>query len=128
MPAPSTRYAKNGRVSIAYQVVGDAPIDVVFPPGFVSNVEHWWEMPTAAHFVERLASFAPGVMWDKRGTGLSDPSAGGPSLDERVDDLTAVMDAAGCERPALLGISEGGPANLMFAASHPERTAALVLY
>jgi len=125
---PQTRYAKSGRVSIAYQVVGDGPIDLVFIPGYVSNVEQYWEMPAAARAFRRFASFARLIPWDKRGTGLSDPVARVPTLDERVEDLRAVMDAAGSERAALMGISEGGPVALLFAATHPERVSALVLY
>ena len=125
---PKTRYAKSAGASIAYQVVGDGPIDLVFNQGFVSNVELWWEMPTAVRIVERLTSFSRLILWDKRGTGLSDPFHRVPTLDERVDDLRAVMDSVGSERAALFGISEGGPMSLLFAASHPERISALVLY
>ncbi len=125
---PKTRYAKSGGVSIAYQVLGEGPLDVVFIPGFVSNVEFWWELPGTTRIFERLASFARVILWDKRGTGLSDPVDRVPTLDERVDDLMAVMDAVGSERAAFFGVSEGGPMSLLFAASHPERTTALVLY
>ena len=113
---------------IAYQVIGDGPFDLVLVPGFVSNVEHYWEMPVVPVMFQRLASFSRLILWDKRGTGLSDPVAGVPSLDERMDDLRAVMDAAGAERAALFGISEGGPMSLLFAATYPHRTRALVLY
>jgi class 3 adenylate cyclase len=123
-----TRYAKSGGVSIAYQVVGDGPIDLVFTQGFVSNVDHWWEMPNAVRLLERLASFSRLILWDKRGTGLSDPSDRVPTSDERVDDLRAVMESVGSERAALYGISEGGPMSVLFAATYPERTSALVLY
>jgi class 3 adenylate cyclase len=125
---PKTRYAKSGGVSIAYQVVGDGPVDLVFTQGFVSNVDHWWDMPAAVRILERLASFSRLILWDKRGTGLSDPSDRAPTLDQRVDDLRAVMEAVGSEQAALFGISEGGPMSLLFAASYPERTSALVLY
>jgi pimeloyl-ACP methyl ester carboxylesterase len=125
---PKTRYAKTGGVSIAYQVVGDGPLELVFIPGYVSNVEYYWEIPSMARALERLASFSRLIVWDKRGTGLSDPVGRVPTLDERADDLRAVMDAAGCERAALFGISEGGPMGLLFAAAHPERTSALVLH
>jgi pimeloyl-ACP methyl ester carboxylesterase len=125
---PKTRYAKSGGVSIAYQVVGEGPSDVVFIPGYVSNVEFFWELPAMARVFERLASFSRVILWDKRGTGLSDPVADVPSLDQRTDDLMAVMDAAGCERASFFGVSEGGPMGLLFAAAHPERTSALVLY
>jgi pimeloyl-ACP methyl ester carboxylesterase/class 3 adenylate cyclase len=125
---PETRYAKSGGVSIAYQVVGDGPIDLVFIPGFVSNVEYYWEMPAAARAFRRFASFSRLIIWDKRGTGLSDPVARVPTLDERAEDLRAVMDAAGSERAALMGISEGGPMGLLFSAAYPERTTALILH
>jgi class 3 adenylate cyclase len=103
-------------------------MDLVFMPGFVSNVEFYWELPTTTRIFERLASFSRVVLWDKRGTGLSDPIDHVPTLDERVDDLKAVMATVGCERAAFFGVSEGGPMSLLFAAAHPERTAALVLY
>jgi len=125
---PKTRYAKAGRVSIAYQVVGEGPLDLVFIPGYVSNVEYYWEMPTMVGALERLASFSRLIVWDKRGTGLSDPVERVPTLDERAEDLRAVMDAAGSERAALFGISEGGPMGMLFAAAHPERTSALILH
>ena len=125
---PKTRYAKSGGVSIAYQVLGEGPLDVVFLPGFVSNVEFYWELPSTTRIFERLASFSRVVLWDKRGTGLSDPVDRVPTLDERVDDLMAVMDTVGSERAAFFGVSEGGPMGLLFSATHPERTAALVLY
>jgi pimeloyl-ACP methyl ester carboxylesterase len=125
---PKTRYAKTGGVSIAYQVVGGGKFDLVFIPGYVSNVEYYWEMPGTARALERLASFSRLIVWDKRGTGLSDPVERVPTLDERADDLRAVMDAADSERAALFGISEGGPMGLLFAAAHPERTLALVLH
>ena len=126
---PETRYAKSGDCHIAYQVVGKGPIDVVFIPGFVSHVENFWEEPRPAHFYRRLASFARLIIFDKRGTGMSDPVPVGqlPTLEQRMDDVRAVMDAAGSERAALVGISEGGPLSLLFAATHPDRTAAIVL-
>jgi pimeloyl-ACP methyl ester carboxylesterase len=126
---PKTRYAKGtGDVHIAYQVVGEGPVDLVFIQGFVSNVDYWWEMPVAARLLNRLASFSRLILWDKRGTGLSDPVDRVPTLDERVEDLRAVMQAVGSERTALYGISEGGPMALLFAAAHPEQTSALILY
>ncbi len=129
IPAPPhTRYAKSGGVSLAYQVVGEGPIDLVFCQGFVSNVDYWWEMPVAARLLRRLSSFSRLIIWDKRGTGLSDPVDHVPSLEERVEDLEAVMAAAGSERAAIYGISEGGPMSMQFAAVHPERTTALILY
>jgi pimeloyl-ACP methyl ester carboxylesterase/class 3 adenylate cyclase len=108
--------------------VGEGSFDLVLVPGFVSNVEHYWEMPVVPQIMERLASFSRLILWDKRGTGRSDPVSGVPTLEERMDDLRAVMDAAGSERAALYGISEGGPMSLMFAATYPGRVRALVLY
>lgn len=123
-----TLYAKSGDLSIAYQVVGDGPLDLVFVPGLVSHVEAFHELPGYSRFIERLASFARVITFDKRGTGLSDRIADAPSYEQRMDDIMAVMDAAGSERAALFGISEGGPLGAMFAASHPERTLALVTF
>ena len=124
---PETRYAKSGDVHIAYQVVGDAPRDLVLVPGWVSNIEMFWEEPTVARFFERLASFARLILFDKRGTGLSDRVAEMPNLETRMDDVRAVMDAVGSERAALFGYSEGGPMCALFAATYPARTAALVM-
>ena len=126
--APRTRYALSGDAHIAYQVFGEGDLDLVFVPGFVSNIEHYWEMPRVPDLLERLGSFARVVIFDKRGTGLSDPVAGPPPLEQRMDDMQAVMDAVGVERAALFGVSEGGPASLLFAATYPDRTSALVLY
>src|SRR4051812_13717902 len=123
-----TRYAKSGRVSVAYQVVGEGSDDLILVPGFVSHVEVAWEQPRLAHFLGRLASFSRLIMFDKRGTGMSDPVDIPPSMDERMDDIRAVMDAAGSPRGTLFGISEGGTLSLVFASKHPERTRALVLY
>ncbi|MGH2964479.1 MAG: adenylate/guanylate cyclase domain-containing protein [Solirubrobacterales bacterium] len=127
-PPPRTRYALSGDAHIAYQVFGEGDLDLVFVPGFVSNIEHYWEMPQVPDVLERLGSFARVVIFDKRGTGLSDPVGGPPPLEQRMDDMQAVMDAAGVERAALYGISEGGPASVLFAATYPERTSALILY
>jgi class 3 adenylate cyclase len=123
-----TRYARSPEGSIAYQVVGDGPMDVVVVPGFVSNVEYIWELPGVAAVLNRFASYARLIIWDKRGTGLSDPVAGPPPLDERMDELLAVLDAAGSERAALFGVSEGGPLSVLFAATYPRRVSALALY
>ena len=125
-----TKYAKSGDVHIAYQIVGDGPIDLVIVPGWASNVEGWWELPLAAAFYERLASFCRLIIFDKRGTGMSDqvPIHELPTLEQRMDDVRAVMDAAGSERAVLFGYSEGGPMSLLFAATYPERTAALILH
>jgi class 3 adenylate cyclase len=125
---PETQYARRGDIFIAYQVLGDAPLDLVFVPGFVSNVEHWWEAPSISRFMQRLASFSRLILFDKRGTGLSDRVAGIATLEERMDDVRAVMDAVGSEQAAVFGISEGGPMSILFAATYPERTSALVVY
>ena len=129
MQRSETRYARSGDLSIAYQVVGDGPFDLVYVPGWVSNIELMWEEPGLARFLERLASFARLILFDKRGTGLSDPvpTDGLPTLEERMDDVRAVMDAVGSERAALLGHSEGGNMCVLFAATYPERTTALLL-
>jgi pimeloyl-ACP methyl ester carboxylesterase/class 3 adenylate cyclase len=128
MSPPPTRYARSGDVSIAYQVVGDGPLDLVLVLGFATHVELQWEAPPFAQFCERLASFSRLLIFDKRGTGLSDPVTEVPTLEERIDDVRAVMDAAGSERAALFGISEGAPMSVLFAATHPERVSSLVLY
>jgi len=125
---PKTSYAKSGDVYIAYQVVGDGPFDLVFVPGAWSNIEWAWEEPLVARFLHRLASFSRLILFDKRGTGLSDRLAAVPDLEERMDDVRAVMDAAGSKRAALLGVSEGGPMSIQFAATYPDRAIALVLY
>ncbi len=126
--SPTTQYAKSGDYQIAYQVVGNGPIDLVFVPGWVSHLELWWEIPTVAAFLERLASFSRMIIFDKRGTGLSDRSGEVQTLELRMDDLRAVMDACGVERAAIFGISEGGPMSMLFAATYPARISALVLY
>ena len=124
---PTTRYAKSGDLHIAYQVFGDGPFDLVYAPGFISHVEMNWELPFWATMFRHLSRFCRVIIFDKRGTGLSDRAAGWPTLEERMDDIRAVMDAAGSERAALWGVSEGGPMCMVFAALYPERTAALVL-
>jgi pimeloyl-ACP methyl ester carboxylesterase/class 3 adenylate cyclase len=124
---PETRYAKSGDVHIAYQVVGDGPMDLVLVPGFTSHLDMAWE-PPMEHVTQRLASFSRLILFDKRGTGLSDPIDEPPPLEVRMDDVRAVMDAAGSERAALLGNSEGGAMALLFAATYPERTRALVTW
>jgi pimeloyl-ACP methyl ester carboxylesterase len=128
MTPPETRYARSGDLRIAYQVVGNGPFDLVFVSGFASNAEVFWEMPEWAHLFSRLAGFSRLILFDKRGTGLSDRMAGITHLEERMDDVRAVMDAAGSQRAALFGISEGGPMSLLFAATYPERVRALALY
>ncbi len=113
---------------IAYQVFGNGPIDLVFIPGWVSHIEYAWDEPSFAYALQRLGSFSRVVWFDKRGTGLSDRSAELPTLEERMDDVRAVMDAVGLARAALFGMSEGGSMSVLFAATHPKRTSALVLY
>jgi len=125
---PETKYLQNGDVSIAYQVVGNGPFDLLIVPGFISHLEQAWEDPAYSRFLQRLASFSRLIQFDKRGTGLSDRIVDIPSLEQRMDDVRAVMDATGSERAALFGISEGGPMSVLFAATYPERTSALVLY
>ncbi len=128
MSTTPTRYARSDDASIAFQVVGDGPLDVVLVLGFATHLELQWELPPLARFLERLSSFSRLVIFDKRGTGLSDPVAEVPTLEQRIDDVRAVMDAAGSERAALFGISEGGPMSVLFAAAHPARVTSLVLY
>jgi class 3 adenylate cyclase/pimeloyl-ACP methyl ester carboxylesterase len=128
---PETRYAKSSDgVHIAYQVLGDSELDLVLAPGFVSHLEHSWEDPALARFLRRLASFSRLIVFDKRGTGLSDriPSDRPALLEDRVGDIAAVMDAAGSTRAAIMGISETAAMALLFAATHPERTSAVVAY
>ena len=124
---PQTRYAKSGGVSIAYQVVGDGPIDLVLVPGWVSNIDVFWEEPRLARLLTRLASFSRLILFDKRGTGLSDRVSDMPSLEVRMDDVRAVMDAVGSQRAALFGYSEGGPMCILFAATYPDRASALIM-
>ena len=125
-----TQYTRSGDAHIAYQVHGQGPLDLVLVPGWVSHVELAWEEPTLASFLSRLASFSRLIMFDKRGTGLSDrvPEEQLPTIEERMDDLRAVMDAVGSQRAALMGFSEGGNLCTLFAATYPERTTALVLF
>jgi pimeloyl-ACP methyl ester carboxylesterase/DNA-binding CsgD family transcriptional regulator len=122
-----TRYAKSGDVSIAYQVLGDGPLDLVFVMGWVSHLDWFWEEPRFARFLRRLAAFSRLILFDKRGTGLSDRSVGLPPLEQRMDDVRAVLDAVDSQRAALFGISEGGPMCALFAATYPERTSALIM-
>jgi DNA-binding SARP family transcriptional activator/pimeloyl-ACP methyl ester carboxylesterase/class 3 adenylate cyclase/tetratricopeptide (TPR) repeat protein len=125
---PPVRYARSGDLNIAYQVTGDGPIDLVLISGFVSHLEKDWEEPRHAHFLERLSSIARLIRFDKRGTGLSDRPPGGPDLEQRMDDVRAVMDAVGSRRAVLFGYSEGAPMAILFTASYPERARALILY
>lgn len=126
---PETRYVLSGDANIACQVVGDGPIDVVFVMGWISHLEYFWKNHLFASFLERLASFSRLILFDKRGTGLSDrvPLSELPTLEQRMEDVHAVMDAVGSERAVLIGISEGGPMCSLFAATYPERTSALVM-
>ena len=123
-----TRYARSGALSIAYQVFGEGEVNLVLIPGWASHVENVWTIPDFAAFAQQLARFARVVMLDRRGTGLSDPVADPPTLEERMDDVRAVLDAVGWPRAAIWGISEGGPMAMMFAATYPDRTQALLLY
>jgi pimeloyl-ACP methyl ester carboxylesterase len=128
MDLPETRYAKSGDVRIAYQITGSGSFDVVWVTGFVSNLDLEWESPPRARFFSRLSAFSRLIRFDKRGTGLSDRVSGVPHLEARMDDVRAVMDAAGCECAALIGASEGGAMSMLFAATYPQRTRALALY
>ncbi len=127
---PETRYAQSAGVNVAYQVVGHGPVDVVYVPGWVSHVELAWELPELAAGFERLASFSRLILFDKRGTGMSDPVPADqlPTLEQRMDDVRAVMDAVTCERAAIFGASEGGNMSMLFAATYPERTIALCTF
>jgi pimeloyl-ACP methyl ester carboxylesterase len=128
-PHPRVSYARSGSVNIAYQVVGDGPVDLVFVMGWVSHLEYFWNEPSFARFLDRLAGMSRLILFDKRGTGLSDPVpvTGLPTLEQRLDDVRAVMEAAGSARAVLLGVSEGGPLCSLFAATYPERTEALIM-
>jgi pimeloyl-ACP methyl ester carboxylesterase len=124
---PVTQYAKSGDVNIAYQVTGEGPIDLVFVPGYVTHIGLHWSMPTFVPFLERLSSFSRLIRFDKRGTGMSDRVSGAPALETRMDDVRAVMDAVGSQRAAFYGLAEGAAMSILFAATYPGRTAALVL-
>jgi class 3 adenylate cyclase len=125
---PETRYARSGKVSIAYQVMGEGPPDLVFVPGVISNVEYAWTLPALTDWFGSLASFSRVIWFDKRGTGASDRVTDVPTLETRMDDVRAVMDEVGSEQAVLMGVSEGGPLSILFAASHPERASALILW
>ena len=124
---PRTRYVRNGDANIAYQVAGDGPIDLVFVPGWFSHLDFFWELPASRAFFTQLAAFSRLIVYDKRGTGLSDPLDRAGSSEDRFDDLRAVMDAAGAERPVICGLSEGGIVAALFAAASPERVRSLIL-
>ena len=125
---PETHYAKSGEVSIAYQVLGSGPVDLIYVPGWVSHLEYGWEEPSVARFYRRLASFSRLILFDKRGTGMSDQGTNMPTLEQRMDDVRAVMEAVGCERAVVFGMSEGGNMAMVFAATYPERTIALITF
>jgi pimeloyl-ACP methyl ester carboxylesterase len=127
-PPSETRYAFSGDVSVAYQVMGDGPVDIIVVPGLFSHVEFLHEVPGYTAFLRQLRNFARVVTFDKRGQGLSDRISGAPSLEQRVDDLRAVMDAIGSQRAVLFGFSEGCPMSVMFAATHPSRVSHLILF
>jgi pimeloyl-ACP methyl ester carboxylesterase len=128
MAKPATSYASAGDISIAYQVVGDGPIDLVYAQGWLTNIEYAWESPHYAEFLTKLGRFSRLIFFDKRGTGLSDREVGFPTLEQRTEDITAVLDAVGSDKAALMGVSEGGNMSALFAATYPERTRALVMY
>jgi class 3 adenylate cyclase len=126
--APDTRYVKTDDVYVAYQVVGDGPFDLLFVPGFVSNVEAAWRDPDQSAFFRRLASFCRLILFDKRGTGMSDRGTHDFTLEQRMHDVQAILDAVGSKQAALFGVSEGGPMSLLYAATYPQRTSALAIY
>ena len=126
-PLPRTRYAMSGGLNIAYQEFGDGPLDLVHVPGFISHLDLAWEDPNRAEAARRWSAFARVLVFDKRNTGLSDRTSAAPTMEERMDDIRAVMEDAGVERAAIIGISEGGPLAVLFAATYPERVTSLVL-
>jgi pimeloyl-ACP methyl ester carboxylesterase len=128
MERPETRYARCGDVGIAYQVVGGSPIDLIYAHGWLGNVEYAWESPEYARFLTKLGRFSRLISFDKRGTGMSDRDVGFPTLEQRTEDIRAVLDAVGSNQAALIGVSEGGNMACLFAATHPDRVSALVLY
>jgi pimeloyl-ACP methyl ester carboxylesterase len=113
------QYARSGDLRIAYGTLGDGPVDFVFVPGFVSHLDNWWETNAPARFFRRIASFSRLIMFDKRGTGLSDPFDGVPTLEQRIDDVRAVMDAVGSTSAFICGLSEGGPMSVLYSATYP---------
>ena len=127
LAVPETHYARSGDINIAYQVIGGGPIDLVFIMGWVSHLEYFWAEPSFARFLNRLAAFSRLILIDKRGTGLSDRVTELPTLEQRMDDLRAVMDSVGSTQASLVGVSEGGPMCALFAATYPEKTRALVM-
>ena len=127
MDVPDTHYARSGNVYVAYQVFGEGPFDLVVVPGALSNIAYGWEFKSWRNFYGTLASFARVLLFDKRGTGISDPVPGAPSIEERMDDVRAVMDVAGSQRAALMGSLDGAAMAALFAATYPERVAGLIL-
>ncbi|HEX3734634.1 MAG TPA: adenylate/guanylate cyclase domain-containing protein, partial [Solirubrobacterales bacterium] len=125
---PKLNYARNGDINIAYQVIGEGPLDLLVIPPFVSHLDLYWAAPKTASFLRRLASFSRLILFDKRGTGLSDPVPEVGTLEDRMEDVHAVLDDCGSRRAAVFGLSEGGPMSLLFAATYPERTTALVMF
>ena len=128
MDVPRTKYAKSGKVHVAYQVVGSGPVDLVISPGAVSHLDLYWQNPDLVAFFREVTEFARLILFDKRGTGLSDRSVGIATLEDRMDDIRAVMDAAGSRRAVIFGFSEGATMSILFAATHPERTRGLIVY
>src|SRR5947209_1731374 len=122
---PEVRYAKSGDLHVAYETLGDGPLDFVLAPGFVSHLDLGWENAGVRGFLEHAAGLGRVIAFDKRGTGMSDPVEGVPTLEDRMDDIRAVMDAVGSERAALMGISEGGAMCILFAATYPDRVSHL---
>ncbi len=118
---PETKYTKSGDISIAYQTIGNGPVDLVYVPGWLSHLEYAWENPAYSKFIKRLSNFSRVICLDKRGTGLSDRSVGYPTLEERMDDVRAVMDTVDSEKAVLFGVSEGGNMSALFAATYPWR-------
>ncbi len=127
MAMPPTQYAYAGDIAIAYQVVGDGPIDLVYAQGWLTNIEYAWESPHYADFLTKLGRFSRLICFDKRGTGLSERNVGYPTLEQRTEDIVAVLDAVGSDKAALFGVSEGGNMSALFAATYPERTLGCVL-
>jgi pimeloyl-ACP methyl ester carboxylesterase len=124
---PETKYAESDGLNIAYQVIGNGPVDLIFTPAWTSNLEWYWQEPGVARFFERLASFCRLILFDKRGTGLSDPVINAATFEQRLDDIRAVMDAVGSDQAVILGYSEGGPMSILFSATYPERVSSLIL-
>ena len=125
---PRTRYTKSGKLNIAYQVIGEGKVDLVYVPGWVSHIDMVWDDPKLSGFLKKLTQFSRLILFDKRGTGLSDRVSELSTLEERMDDICAVMDAAGSERAVIFGHSEGGTVSCLFAATYPQRTVALITF